>query len=267
MDEHRARSEGSTQRLLRAWRIVAANEWTRIIGAALVVGAVLAASGGFGTGAMRIVPRLAYWLAMFLVGTGFGRLAARRLVPRPWLATRRWAAIGLISLAVGAPMTLVVAASQSLLNEQTFNPALLLQVFPSTFGVGLGMTVLAFMVLPRPPGTTHTAPPGAPPPRFLARLPPRLAGASLWAVEAQDHYLRLHTSRGEDLILFRLADAVAELEGVEGARTHRSWWVARDAVVSVERADGRASLTLIGGQTAPVSRAYLKGLRDAGWFD
>ncbi|MFN4104010.1 MAG: hypothetical protein ACK4GB_06940, partial [Tepidimonas sp.] len=44
---------------------------------------------------------------------------------------------------------------------------------------------------PSPP-----APTGASPPRFLERLPAKLRGAELYAVEAQDHYLRLHTSRG-----------------------------------------------------------------------
>jgi DNA-binding LytR/AlgR family response regulator len=85
-------------------------------------------------------------------------------------------------------------------------------------------------------------------------------------VEAEDHYLRLHTSLGQDLILMRLGDAVTELEGIEGARTHRSWWVARDAVSRVEREDGRVRLVLVDGASAPVSRAYIKALRAAGWF-
>jgi DNA-binding LytR/AlgR family response regulator len=85
-------------------------------------------------------------------------------------------------------------------------------------------------------------------------------------VEAEDHYLRLHTSKGQDLILMRLADALAELDGLQGARTHRSWWVARAAVRQVERADGRATLTLEGGLQVPVSRVHIKILREAGWF-
>jgi DNA-binding LytR/AlgR family response regulator len=64
----------------------------------------------------------------------------------------------------------------------------------------------------------------------------------------------------------RFADALGELEGMDGARTHRSWWVARGAVVVAERGEGRATLTLVGGVKAPVSRAYLKSLRSAGWF-
>ena len=98
------------------------------------------------------------------------------------------------------------------------------------------------------------------------RLPPRLRGGELFAVEAEDHYLRLHTSRGQDIILMRLADAVIELEGLEGARVHRSWWVARGAVVGAERGGGRGALTLKDGSVAPVSRTYSRALRAAGWY-
>jgi DNA-binding LytR/AlgR family response regulator len=64
----------------------------------------------------------------------------------------------------------------------------------------------------------------------------------------------------------RLSDAVVELEGLEGARVHRSWWVARDAVTDARRGDGKATLTLENGVEAPVSRAYARALREAGWF-
>ncbi|MBP9755381.1 MAG: LytTR family transcriptional regulator DNA-binding domain-containing protein, partial [Phenylobacterium sp.] len=111
------------------------------------------------------------------------------------------------------------------------------------------------------------AAPAAPAPvKFLERLPLKLRGAEIWAVEAEDHYLRLHTSKGQDLILMRLADAVAELEGIEGAQVHRSWWVARDAVADARRGDGRATLTLKDGSEVPVSRTYAKLIRDAGWI-
>jgi uncharacterized membrane protein YfbV (UPF0208 family) len=102
--------------------------------------------------------------------------------------------------------------------------------------------------------------------RFLERLPPRLRGAELHAVQAEDHYLRIHTSRGSDLILLRLADAIAELEGLDGAQTHRSWWVAKAAVQDVRRGDGRAVLLLPAGVEAPVSRSFAPTLRDQGWY-
>jgi DNA-binding LytR/AlgR family response regulator len=143
--------------------------------------------------------------------------------------------------------------------------ALVVSVLPSAFGSTLVMTALSFLVR-RPATQTHAAAPSAPPPKFFARLPPQLTGAEIFAVEAEDHYLRLHTSLGQDLILMRLADAIAELEGVEGAQTHRSWWVARAAITSAERSDGRATLTLKDGAEVPVSRGFAKELRSAGWF-
>ena len=63
-----------------------------------------------------------------------------------------------------------------------------------------------------------------------------------------------------------LADAVAELDGLEGAQTHRSWWVAQAAVAEARRADGRAVLVLKSGVEAPVSRTYVRALQDEGWF-
>ena len=60
----------------------------------------------------------------------------------------------------------------------------------------------------------------------------REAAAELYAIESEDHYLRVHTSAGQELILMRLADAVRELAGVEGLQTHRSWWVARCSACS-----------------------------------
>ena len=104
------------------------------------------------------------------------------------------------------------------------------------------------------------------PPKFLERLPLKLRGAEVWAVEAEDHYLRLHTSKGQDLILMRLSDAVAELEGIEGAQVHRSWWIARDAITDAQRGDGRATLTLKDGSDVPVSRTYARVLREKGWI-
>jgi DNA-binding LytR/AlgR family response regulator len=133
-----------------------------------------------------------------------------------------------------------------------------------------GAASAIMMLINRPGPATHAAPPmasGVPAPvRFLDRLPPKLKGATLYAVEAEDHYLRLHTSKGSDLILLRMADAIAELEGIEGAQIHRSWWVAKDAVSEVKRADRRVTLVLKDGAEAPVSRPNIAALRESGWF-
>jgi hypothetical protein len=240
--------------------------WLRILLAALVVAAIMAVSGAFGTAMLAIVPRLAYWLCLTAAGAGLGIAASRILVPRIWFETRPVVAWSLIVLIICVPMTLVVAVSDSLVVHRPLRPMLIVEMFPPTLATTAAMTALAFLVRRREPVETHAAGSGAPPARFLERLPARLKGSDLWAIQAEDHYLRLHTSLGQDLILMRLGDAIIELEGIEGARTHRAWWVARAGVKNVVRAEGRATITLLDGAEAPVSRAYTKTLRGAGWF-
>ncbi len=228
-------------------------------------GVFLALIGALGSYQAPFFTRLAYWVGLCLagavVGTGVTQLIGRegRADNHPWLYGV--ATVVLITV----PFTGVVW----FVSEALFNRGLRVEVLPRyllpVFIVTTGMTALNFLVQRRPI-ETHAAPKGAPAPRFLDRLPPKLRGAALHAVEAEDHYLRLHTSRGQDLILMRLSDAIAELEGIEGAQTHRSWWVAKAAVEDARRGDGRAVLSLKGGVEAPVSRAYAKALREAGWF-
>lgn len=97
------------------------------------------------------------------------------------------------------------------------------------------------------------------------RLPAALRDAELLALEAEDHYLRVRTAAGSTLILLRRSDAVAELGPGAGAQVHRSFWVARGAVVQVERDNGRPSLVLKGGLKVPVSRGHHAKIKAMGW--
>ena len=208
---------------------------------------------------------IAQWCVDSVIGAAIGLSVARWWVPPAWLREKLWAAALMIAASVAPPMTFVILGWVTLVRHVPLSLTLVANILPSVFGSSLVMTALAFLVR-RPSTQTHAAPPSAPPPKFLARLPLQLQGAEIFAIEAEDHYLRLHTSLGQDLILMRLADAIAELEGVEGAQTHRSWWVARAAITSAERSDGRATLTLKDGAEVPVSRGFAKELRSAGWF-
>jgi hypothetical protein len=205
-------------------------------------------------------------MALVAIGAAIGVVCGGFVIPREWFARRQILAWGIIVLVVWPPMTLASAAVNAFADPTPFTLSLVLSGAPSNLAITAAMSALAFLIGRWDPVETHAAAKDAPPPRFLERLPGKLAGAELWAVEAEDHYLRLHTSLGQDLILMRLGDAIGELEGIEGARTHRSWWVARSAVRRVERDDGRATLVLVDGAEVPVSRAYAKILRAAGWF-
>ena len=96
-------------------------------------------------------------------------------------------------------------------------------------------------------------------------LNPRLGDAVL-ALQGEDHYVRVHTRVGSELLLMRLRDAIADLEGLAGEQVHRSWWVAREAVGAVSVNGRRLSITLTNGLEVPVSREATPRLRRAGWL-
>jgi len=100
--------------------------------------------------------------------------------------------------------------------------------------------------------------------KFLTRLPGKYAHADLYAVSSEDHYLRIHTSLGEEMILMRLSDAMRELGDYEGLQTHRSWWVAKEGVVEKKSENGKKLLVLKSGSEAPVSRSFASAVKDAG---
>ncbi len=233
---------------------------------AAIAGIVLAFAGAFGTGAIPLTIRLAYWVGVSMLGAVFGWLIASLMQRRVDLGSRPWLWTAVLALGMSAPFTVIIFLVTTLVFGGGFGLDRLLGFYPPVLLVTAVITTINVLAHRGGAMTTAAATPDAGPPRFFERLPHKLRGAEVWAVEAEDHYLRLHTSKGQDLILMRLSDAVAELEGVEGARTHRSWWVARDAVADVKRGDGRATLTLKDGAQIPVSRAYARILREAGWF-
>jgi hypothetical protein len=98
------------------------------------------------------------------------------------------------------------------------------------------------------------------------RLPAGL-GREILCLQMEDHYVRVHTPRGSTLVLMSLSQAMAGLADIEGARTHRSWWVARAAVEGVVEDGRNLRLKLTGGLEAPVSRARVGELRAEGWFN
>ncbi len=238
--------------------------WARGAGVALVSGLFLTFSGAFGTDDAPLSVRLAYWLGLMVLGYLWGALVARFFFRGGRRRTGNlWIDATLAALIMSLPFTFVVwFASRAM-----FHSNLPLRGLPILFGsvllVSLAITALNMLLETRRAAVTHAQPA---PPKFLERLPLKLRGAEVWAVESEDHYLRLHTSKGQDLILMRLADAVSELEGIEGLQVHRSWWVARDAIVAARRGDGRATLTLKDGAEVPVSRTYAGLLRERGWI-
>jgi LytTr DNA-binding domain len=84
------------------------------------------------------------------------------------------------------------------------------------------------------------------------------------ALEAEEHYVRVHAATRTELVLYRFSDAVAEMAS-NGIQIHRSWWVADAAVLAV-RADSRnTQVELSNGQLIPVSRTFKRQVSTRGW--
>lgn len=100
-------------------------------------------------------------------------------------------------------------------------------------------------------------------PALRSRLSDGFTGPIL-ALQSEDHYVRVHGENTSELILIRLRDAIAEMDGVEGEQIHRSWWIARDAVASAEPSGRTWAITLRNGEIAPVARDSVERLQAQG---
>ncbi|WP_158025612.1 LytTR family DNA-binding domain-containing protein [Maricaulis sp. W15] len=89
-----------------------------------------------------------------------------------------------------------------------------------------------------------------------------LIDRTIWALQADEHYVLVHGPNGTRQSLGRLRDAIAAVEGVPGLQVHRSWWVARDGIEAVDDDPRQVRIRLRSGQHVPVSQRRLKAFRD-----
>ncbi|MCG5242073.1 LytTR family DNA-binding domain-containing protein [Azospirillum doebereinerae] len=250
--------------------------------------AALTILGPFGTFQDMALPaRLAYWGGLIAVGAllfDLVMLVAQRVLTDH---ARTWPLmLGAAVLTVSLVQTLLVATLEHELRRSSVAASLGLV---ELYGYVLVVTLLVSAVpirlelharglLGHPPQAedpVEAAPVAAPAPvspapvtaPFLDRIPDRL-GRELLALEMEDHYVRVHTTAGSDLVLMRLRDAIATLNGIDGLQVHRSHWVAASAVTGVERRpDGKLVLRLSNGLRVPVSRSHAAAVRAAGWAE
>lgn len=239
--------------------------WARRLTLATVAGLLLGVIGPFGNyGNDGVVARMAYWtglawLAALFLGLGVGAALAlgRRLrVPASF-------AIGAAVVVICAPLALIIA-----LIGRTLWPQYTGHLGPlDWYGQTLFLCALTTIAMVWVETRLAVAPagPGALPPSDEARLPARLRDQVL-CLQMEDHYVRVHTPSGSELVLMPMREAVAALAGLEGLQVHRSWWVARRAVARATAAGRAASLTLTNGLVAPVARNRLADLRARGWL-
>lgn len=228
---------------------------------AIALGVFLGFAGPFGSFQSLAAPqRFAYWFG--LVATGYVLAIATLQILRPLAAFVRLpkvAAIVLVGLISTLPMMFVVAWLLDVVFDRSTPPASLVSLYLSVVSVQLviaGIAVWRFVApaKPAPPADDLNAD------QFFERVPDRL-GRDLLALEAQDHYLLVHTRRGSALISMRLGEAVQILPPQLGFQAHRGWWVARKEVAGLRRDGHQTLIELTGGMTVPVGRTYLAAVR------
>lgn len=225
---------------------------------------VAAVAGPFGTyETMTLGPRALYWIAItstsILLGyLGFGIavwLAGEHNLPR-----QAWVGALISSWLVGP----VIWGVTSLFEWAGTggNPGF----WKMLFYAALICTTVAVLRLFLQEFLGAHAPPEQPvvvEPALSKRLPADVQGQIL-RLSAADHVVRVVTTKGETGLRMRFGDAVNEMDGVEGYCTHRSHWVAVEAIAGARREAGRWVITLKNGDEVPVSRKYQPDLEAAG---
>ena len=247
------------QLAMREWRQI--GKWRGPI-SAVAIGLLLGVTGPFGS--QHAYPRAvkySFWMVIALAGFG-AAVAAERVLPST-AGRNRLKRIFAVAAASAVPMTFFVAWAMGVVRPgRTFTPVQLLALFPY---VALVQLLIARVAAPDDPVSVAAPaerPSSAPeyPPEFVSKLPAALR-RDIIALEAEDHYVRVHTLHGSALVLMRLADAAAIIDPRLGLRVHRSWWVAKDGVRALERKAGRAIARLIDDTAVPISRTHLTAAR------
>lgn len=253
------------------WAEVWERPWLGFALTATVPGIILALLGPFGSFGAPLWMRFAYWMPTMALGAVFGALLSFAVDRAKIFAGRPTARVGALTIGITIIMSGVAWGMGRLVfgpGAISFGPEFVLYVLV----ISIVTSSLSAIIRAR---ATRIAIAAAPvqvpaartPPSLVARLPAKIAGGEILALQSEDHYVRVHTDKGSDLILMRLADAIELMGETPGARSHRSWWVAKASIKMVRRDNGRAWLTLGDTLEAPVSRNYASELRKAGWFD
>jgi len=245
--------------------------FAKLIAVPAVVAVFLTLTDAFELQVLPLGERFLYWICLLEMAQ-LGSLAIRSSLDRVHLSPSKLVLAGFLRIVLlSVPVTLATWLVTALALSQPLRAVRLPEFYLPVVLVIAAMVCINQLVQRRPIEThsVHSSPesPQRPQPApILSRLPHKLRAASLLAVQAEDHYIRLHTSAGSDLVLLRFSDALTELRGLEGAQIHRSWWVARDAVQSSHRESGKLFLVLRDGTKAPVSRGFTRALHESGWF-
>jgi DNA-binding LytR/AlgR family response regulator len=257
-------------------RTLTAEHATLFIGAALFMTIL----SPFRTDLDLAVPiRFLYWFGIIFGGTAISLIVASPFQRHAKARTGFSRALIMSAqvLAASIPITLLVAGMEMWLREP-FSWAELPQVFPYVATITAVITAASSFVkkyrqLKQRIRDHQTSKVGQPRlkaspaiTRFHLRLDPPLRHEEILMLKAEDHYLRVQTSKDTVLIRCTLAAAIDELGNVDGQRIHRSFWVARSAILMIKRHGNAYRLIMRDGKSIPLSRRRRSELSKRDWF-
>jgi hypothetical protein len=249
--------------MVRAPSRSALRRYAADIGLWVAVGVVMAFLGPFGSSQQPLGERFVYW-QLCMVGGGIIGIAID--APVKALLPGFWRRLLTVSVLMTPPVTGLVALVNHWLSGMRLGPENIAEPWFQVFIVSFAAMCLRQLAWAEPPAVAPAEPEVDPEAAFRQRLSAKRREAALIAVEAEDHYLRVHTDAGDELITARFGDAMEELCAARGFQTHRSWWVAADAIEDVKWLRGRGEAILKCGLKVPISRANAAALKAAGWF-
>ena len=246
-------SDGGERILHWAWRA----------GLVLAIGLFLGRLGPFGTFAeLSSGERYAYWtgltLLMWLQGVALLALLDQPLSRR---GVPSWARVVAAAFLAAIPTALEVAWAEMLLRvERDLGPVDVLAIAGDVVLLSVPVLLLTHGWRPATPDEGWGVTGDVDARGLVQMMDPKRRGALL-AVSSEDHYVRLYSDRGDQLIAMRFGDALAKLGDAEGLQVHRRWWVATGAVERISRVGDGMELQLRNGLTVPVSRSHINQVR------
>jgi LytTr DNA-binding domain len=267
---------------------LSAKKLLRMCAIALLAGVLLGVIGPFGTfESMSTITRFSFWMGGIAVGMIIHiplYYAAALLGPQ--YRVPAWVWVSLSAVVAALPMTFVINGIFATMMDAT-NLDSMAGLYPFVFAISLPMQWVSYWTRERgdpvAPATYVAAPVAtvtavavaettgptvatSNAPKLSARLPARI-GKDIVCLEMEDHYVRVHTALGDAMIHMRMADAVTELDSIEGMIVHRSFWVARAAITGWARDGKTLTLSLLNGKSIPVARDRQPLVKAAGWLE
>lgn len=243
-------------------------QWAVRVALVTGVGVLLGRLGPFDTfGELTSWQRYSYWvgltLLMWLQGLAMLALIDSSLGRAGW---PRWGRVVVAALLAAIPTAFEVAWAEMLLRvERDLGLLDVVAIFGDVALLSVPLLLLTNGWVQSAPIPAAQSPAGLGSEALVSLMEPKRRGPLL-AVVSEDHYVRLYTDRGSQLVAMRFGDALAGLADAAGMQVHRRWWVATEAVDTITRTGAGLQLRLRNDLNVPVSRSFAQQVRKA-WPD